>query len=104
MAEAITIGADVLSWTAYEAVVYGDAAVVIAPENAAARHRAVLEQLVESGSVIYSVNTGYGADASRIVPPDAIERVQLNTIRSHAQGVGAAAPEAIERVSRSLCS
>ena len=97
MAEPVTLGASALSWADYEAVVYGDAPVSIARENGAATHRAVLEQLVAAGTLVYSVNTGYGADASRTVPADAIARVQLNTIRSHAQGVGEAAPEVIVR-------
>ena len=97
MAETIRIGVEPLSWVGYEAVVYRGATVAIDPANAAARHRAVLEALVGGGGVVYSVNTGYGADASRTVPADAIGRVQLNTVRSHAQGIGDPAPETIVR-------
>lgn len=97
MVEAIVVGASPLGWDDYDAVVYGGAPVVLAPENRIDEHRAELERQLAAGQVIYSVNTGYGADAGRIIPPEAIERVQINTLRSHAMGVGAPAPEEIVR-------
>lgn len=97
MAEAVIVGAGPLGWDDYDAVVYGGAPVVLAPGNRIEEHRAELERQLAAGEVIYSVNTGYGADAGRIIPPEAIERVQINTLRSHAMGVGDPAPEEIVR-------
>ena len=62
-----------------------------------AAHRAELERQVADGAVLYAVNTGYGSDAGRQVPADAIARIQANTLRSHAQGIGEPAPEAVVR-------
>jgi histidine ammonia-lyase len=64
---------------------------------AMAGHRAELERQVAGGAILYAVNTGYGSDAGRVVPADAIARTQVNTIRSHAQGVGEPAPEPVVR-------
>ena len=93
----VAIGGRQLSWDDYEAVVYAGAAVELSPENRVAEHRDELERQVAAGRVIYAVNTGYGASASTQVPPEAIARVQANTLRSHAQGVGEPAPEHIVR-------
>lgn len=78
-------------------MVYDHAPVVLAAGDRIEEHRMALERLVDTGAVIYAVNTGYGADANRIIPREAIERVQLNTLRSHATGTGDPAPERIVR-------
>jgi histidine ammonia-lyase len=97
LADTVQIGSGRLGWEDYAAVVYDRAPVVLSAENRVDEHRLVLERLVDDGAVIYAVNTGYGADADRIIPSDAIARVQLNTLRSHAAGTGDAAPERIVR-------
>ena len=38
--------------------------------------------------MIYAVNTGYGAEANREIAPEALGRIQLNTVRSHTVSVG----------------
>jgi len=86
-----------ISWDDYEAVVYEFASVETANESRVADHREELERRVAAGDVIYSVNTGYGAEAGRPLPPEALERIQANTLRSHATGIGANAPEHIVR-------
>ena len=93
----VTIGVAQLSWDAYERVVYGSAQVVLESADRIDAHRAELERQIADGAVIYSVNTGTGADANRIIPPEAIERVQTNTLRSHAVRVGNPVPESIAR-------
>jgi histidine ammonia-lyase len=98
LAEVVRIGGgDPLPWDAYASVVYGNASVELAPDNRIDEHRAALERLVAGSAVIYAVNTGYGSDAARVIPGEAIERVQLNTLRSHAVGSGDAAAEPIVR-------
>ncbi len=72
-------------------VVFDGAEVEIPP---AARERmnasrAVIERLVEAGTVVYGVNTGFGKMASTRVSRDEIRQLQLNLVRSHACGVGA---------------
>lgn len=93
----MVIGEHPLSWGEYEQVVYGDARVELAGADRVDEHRAVLERLVAGGAVVYSVNTGYGAEADRVIPGDLIAQVQLNTLRSHAVGVGEPAPRSIVR-------
>jgi histidine ammonia-lyase len=59
--------------------------------------RAVVEDAVTRGEVVYGVTTGIGELASvRIEPADA-ERLQLNLLRSHAVGAGEPLPEEVVR-------
>jgi histidine ammonia-lyase len=51
--------------------------------------RAVIEKLVEAGTPVYGVNTGFGKMASTRISRDEIRQLQLNLVRSHACGVGA---------------
>ncbi|MGH1340712.1 MAG: histidine ammonia-lyase [Nannocystales bacterium] len=50
--------------------------------------RAQLLADVESGQVIYGVNTGFGALSGKTVPAHQLEDLQRNLLRSHACGVG----------------
>lgn len=84
----VILGRSPLGWLEYESVVYGRAGVVLADGDGVLAHRRELERQVQSGRRIYAVNTGYGSEASREVPTEALKRVQLNTIRSHAIRVG----------------
>jgi histidine ammonia-lyase len=94
----VTIGGtSTLGWDEYEAVVYDHAAVEISETHRIDQHREELERQVAAGATIYSVNTGYGADADRRLPPESIDIVQANTLRSHAMGTGPDAPEHIVR-------
>ena len=66
--------------------------VAIAPgvEERIARSRAVVEDAVCRGAVVYGVTTGFGRLAETVIPLDRIEELQINLIRSHACGTGAA--------------
>lgn len=50
--------------------------------------RAVVDEILSSGAVVYGVNTGFGKLAEVRVPLDQLNRLQLNLLRSHACGVG----------------
>lgn len=50
--------------------------------------RALVERLVETGTTVYGVNTGFGKMASTRISRDEIRHLQLNLVRSHACGVG----------------
>jgi histidine ammonia-lyase len=50
--------------------------------------RAVVEQLASADAPVYAVNTGVGLLADVRVPPDELEQLQRNVVRSHACGVG----------------
>jgi histidine ammonia-lyase len=51
--------------------------------------RAVVERLALGDAPVYAVNTGVGLLADVRVPPEQLEQLQRNVIRSHACGVGA---------------
>ncbi|RMG18769.1 MAG: histidine ammonia-lyase [Deltaproteobacteria bacterium] len=66
------------------------------------RSREVIEALLASDAVAYGVNTGFGKLAEVRIAPEALARLQLNLIRSHAVGVGAPLPEAEARALMAL--
>ena len=55
--------------------------------------RAVIERLIESGDAVYGVNTGFGKLASVRISRGQIGELQVNLVRSHACGMGAALSE-----------
>ena len=55
--------------------------------------RAVVERLVASGATAYGINTGFGKLASVRISPEQVRQLQVNLVRSHASGVGAALSE-----------
>ncbi len=59
--------------------------------------RALVDRAVESGQTIYGINTGFGKLAGVRIAPDQLDRLQVNLIRSHAAGVGAALPADVVR-------
>src|SRR5713226_8634421 len=59
--------------------------------------RNYLEKLLKQGRVIYGVNTGFGAFANRRIPPEKINELQVNLLRSTAAGVGENLPTEIVR-------
>jgi histidine ammonia-lyase len=59
--------------------------------------RAVIEDLVARGEVVYGVTTGFGDLASTLVPPEDGERLQENLLMSHSAGVGPAFPREVVR-------
>jgi histidine ammonia-lyase len=59
--------------------------------------RDVVERLVADGEIVYGVTTGFGALATRFIPPEDAARLQENLLKSHAAGVGAPLPREIVR-------
>src|SRR5712691_5511923 len=52
--------------------------------------RAVIERIVAAETTAYGVNTGFGDLAEVRISTDQIRTLQINLVRSHACGVGAA--------------
>ncbi len=50
--------------------------------------RAVIEELVAAGQIVYGVTTGFGDLATRTIAPEESGRLQTNLLVSHAVGVG----------------
>ncbi|WP_026313715.1 histidine ammonia-lyase [Actinomadura flavalba] len=72
------------------AVARHGAAVVIteAADRAMAASRAHIEELAARPLPVYGVSTGFGALATRHIPPEMRTKLQLNIVRSHAAGSG----------------
>jgi len=58
----------------------------------------VIAKIVDSGSVVYGVNTGFGLLASKVVGRDDLEALQRNLVLSHACGVGPDLPDPVVRL------
>ena len=61
------------------------------------RFRALLEEKLSRGEVVYGVNTGFGSLSDKAVGPEDLEQLQLNLIRSHSAGVGEPMPNEVVR-------
>jgi histidine ammonia-lyase len=59
--------------------------------------RRVIDRAISSGQTIYGINTGFGKLANVRVPPDQLDQLQTNLIRSHAAGVGSPLPAPVVR-------
>ncbi len=53
-----------------------------------ADNRTVIDRILAEGRTVYGINTGFGQFATVVIPPDQLQQLQLNLIRSHAAGVG----------------
>ncbi len=62
-----------------------------------AEARAVIEDLVAAGAVVYGVTTGFGDLASVFVEPEQSAQLQENLLVSHATGVGDPLPREVVR-------
>lgn len=82
-----------------EAVAVGGEQVALVPEarTRLASRRKEIETRLAQGEVMYGVNTGFGRMADVVVPPEKLEQLQLNLLRSHACGVGTPFPREVVR-------
>lgn len=60
--------------------------------------RAKVQALLDSGRVIYGVNTGFGKLCNKRIGPDALGQLQNNLIVSHAVGTGPPIPPELVRL------
>ncbi|HUG41993.1 MAG TPA: histidine ammonia-lyase [Longimicrobiales bacterium] len=93
----IEIHGDRLTLEEIERVAAADAPALVLSDRARraiAAAREMVDAAIREGRVVYGLNTGFGALAEVVIPPDRIEELQENLIRSHAAGVGEPLPEA----------
>ena len=58
----------------------------------------VIFEIVRNKQTVYGVNTGLGTElCSRVIPDEKIDELNINTIRSHAVGVGDALSHELTR-------
>jgi histidine ammonia-lyase len=62
-----------------------------------AGNRAVLEEILSTGTSVYGISTGFGALVSNTVAPELQRHLQVNLLRSHAAGTGPDLPAEIVR-------
>ncbi|MES2522217.1 MAG: histidine ammonia-lyase [Gemmatimonadota bacterium] len=55
--------------------------------------REVVERAVRAGVPVYGINTGFGKLSEVTIPPQQLDALQRNLVRSHAAGVGDPLPE-----------
>src|SRR5437764_4625794 len=64
--------------------------------------RDVVDRRARGDEPAYGINTGFGSFAEVKIAPDALERLQLNLLRSHAAGVGDPLPPRTVRATMAL--
>ncbi len=70
-----------------------------AARRALVESRRRVDRAIESNQTIYGINTGFGKLANVRIPPDQLDQLQANLIRSHAAGVGSPlAPSVVRAV------
>lgn len=52
-----------------------------------------VQRQIATGQTIYGLNTGFGPLSDVRIPPDQIEKLQYNFLRSHAAGIGTPIPD-----------
>ena len=85
-----------LSLAQITAVAVGNETVEIAASVQPRVHasRNVIDEIVESGTVVYGVNTGFGKLSDVRIPQGELKDLQLNLVRSHSCGIGSPLSEA----------
>jgi histidine ammonia-lyase len=73
--------------------------ITVKPEarRALLESRRVVDRAIDSGQTIYGINTGFGKLANVRIPPDQLNQLQANLLRSHAAGVGQPLPPSVVR-------
>jgi histidine ammonia-lyase len=91
----IQIDGEHLDFAQLYSLVFDGAQVELAPQarERMLASRAVIERLIASDQAVYGVNTGFGKMASVRISREQIGGLQVNLVRSHACGVGAALSE-----------
>lgn len=84
------VGAQRLTLAEVVAVARERAEVALAPGalERVRKARAFVDQLTEEDRTVYGITTGFGHLSRVKIPPDHVEALQRNLIRSHASGVG----------------
>jgi len=95
----LTVGNRTLSLEDFHNVTVNHYQVEIDPESVTKiiQSRNIVEEIINSGKIVYGINTGFGSLSNKIIPPEDLELLQLNLIRSHAIGCGDPAAEFIVR-------
>ena len=101
MPSAVTIDGNSLTLDEVVAVAVHHAPVDLAPAARVRMSRAndVVMRIVGENAVAYGVTTGFGKLSDMAIPPERLDELQVNLVRSHAAGVG---PLLNERETRAM--
>jgi len=90
----VTLDGESLSPEEVVTVAREDAEVAVAEgaREAVRRAREWIEGVTESGEAVYGVNTGFGELVDERIPPEDVDELQTNLVRSHAAGAGRELP------------
>lgn len=99
MTETLQVGDRQLTLDDIEAVVFDRRPVGIAEDalGAIEESAAFVREMAESGTAVYGVTTGFGANRNQTIDPEDAETLQERLIVSHACGVGEPLPEKVVR-------
>ncbi len=67
-------------------------------KNAVSKSVETVEEVINSGRVIYGINTGFGLLANTVIPNNELEHLQSSIVLSHAAGVGDIMDESTTRL------
>jgi len=98
---AVVVGVEPLTRAQLVAVARGFESVTLSDEvlTRLERQRSAIEAMVESGTPVYGLSTGFGSLATTFISPEERRDLQRSLIRSHAAGVG---PEVEAEVVRAM--
>jgi histidine ammonia-lyase len=93
--DVIVLDGNTLTLAQVRAVAVNRARVELGKEarNRMLRTREVIAGIVDRGDVVYGVTTGFGKLSEVAIPRERLSELQVNLVRSHSAGVGAALPE-----------
>ncbi len=96
---AVQVDGETLRLDCVRAVAFGHRAADAAEgvQDAIVRSRKVVDDIVASDQVVYSVNTGFGILSDVHIANEDVDRLQLNLVRSHAAGTGDPLPTEVVR-------
>lgn len=96
----LTLNPGSLPLSFWRAVFEGNDAIDVKPAawREVEASRAAIERMLQAGSAIYGVNTGFGKLANTRVSHDKLRQLQHNLVLSHATGVGELLPARIVRL------
>ena len=88
--ETVVIDGDNLTLEMVKAVSLGSMEVSLSSESRDRMQasRKAVEDILDTGEVVYGINTGFGALSSVRIEGTQLEELQSNLVRSHACGIG----------------
>ena len=90
MTQTVTLDGNTISSSEVMAAVNGDAIIELTEGawNRIITARTTIDEILESGEIVYGINTGFGSLVNTKIAPEQLQELQLNLVRSHATGLG----------------